>query len=136
MRYNGTIKEHYGFIYDKGDFKSSLTEWYNNLIDKTYGELDVQDVTRMLRQSILPDVAIQRAIELFEIDPFCGELVDGDILRIIVENWNTIKDENLIVIIRNVLKDLRVKTNEFDWMSSSCKDRYLSNIDIAEGLIK
>ena len=60
-----TLKEIYDLAYDSSVFRSSLIEWYDQLIDKAYTELDVIDVSKMIRQDILKDIAIKKAIELF-----------------------------------------------------------------------
>ncbi|MCZ9233573.1 contact-dependent growth inhibition system immunity protein [Escherichia albertii] len=69
--------------YDSFAFKSGLINWYNSLLDKTPDELDENDIAKMLRQNILPELAVQKAIEMIEINLMVGYLYDGELLLVL-----------------------------------------------------
>jgi len=77
------IKQVYELEYDESGFNSGLVEWYNSMIDKSIEELEVEDVARMIRQNILPKLAIDKAIEIFGNDPRAGELYEGEVLEVL-----------------------------------------------------
>ncbi|EJK3058355.1 hypothetical protein ABCU44_003253, partial [Escherichia albertii] len=53
------------------------------LLDKTPDELDENDIAKMLRQNILPALAVQKAIEMIEINLMVGYLYDGELLLVL-----------------------------------------------------
>ncbi|EFN7079480.1 TPA: hypothetical protein N7D89_003204, partial [Escherichia coli] len=69
--------------YDSFAFKSGLINWYNSLLDKTPDELDENDIAKMLRQNILPALAVQKAIEMIEINLMVGYLYNGELLLVL-----------------------------------------------------
>lgn len=84
-----SIKQIYNVDYDTSALQSGLIKWYNRLLDKTVDELDEVDVSKMIRQNILPELAIARAITILDNNPFTGEMHDGDILNalcVLIEN--------------------------------------------------
>ncbi|EHK8957209.1 hypothetical protein KCT18_004718, partial [Escherichia coli] len=46
-------------------------------------ELDENDIAKMLRQNILPALAVQKAIEMIEINLMVGYLYDGELLLVL-----------------------------------------------------
>lgn len=123
-----SLKNLYGLDYDKSNYKSSLIDWYNRLIDKSVDELSVADVSRMIRQNILREVAIDRAIELFLIDPFDGEMQDGDLLALLVScGVEVVKNKKTEPLITTILK-LSNEISDFDWADESSRMLYEENI--------
>ena len=78
-----TLKQIYHLQYDSFAFKSGLINWYNSLLDKTPDELDENDIAKMLRQNILPALAVQKAIEMIEINLMVGYLYNGELLLVL-----------------------------------------------------
>lgn len=71
------IKELYGCEYEcSKEELYPLQKWYNRLIDKSIQEITPEDAAKMLRQEIFPDLAMTKAIEFLQEDPFAGELQD------------------------------------------------------------
>lgn len=72
-----TLKEiyEYDLIEDDG-IDYTVDEWFNTIMAKTKDQLTVSDVSRMLRQKICSRVAIKRAIEFLNDDPFIGEMFE------------------------------------------------------------
>lgn len=72
---------------------SSLVKWYNNVIEKTYNELDIDDVLRMLRQNLFVDMAVKKSLVMLNNDIFIGEYYDGELLEHILKtDKNYLKD--------------------------------------------
>ena len=67
----------YDLIEDDG-IDYTVDEWFNTIMEKTKDQLNVSDVSRMLRQS--SKVAIKRAIEMLSDDPFIGEMFEGQLM--------------------------------------------------------
>ena len=76
-----TLREiyEYDLIEDDG-IDYTVDEWFNTIMEKTKDQLDVTDVSRMLRQRICSRVAIKRAIEMLNDDPFIGEMFEGQLM--------------------------------------------------------
>ncbi|RRM89222.1 hypothetical protein DU292_11095 [Escherichia coli] len=83
MKNKETLKQIYHLQYDSLAFKSGLINWYNSLLDKTPDELDENDIAKMLRQNILPALAVQKAIEMIEINLMVGYLYNGELLLVL-----------------------------------------------------
>ncbi|WP_137646597.1 contact-dependent growth inhibition system immunity protein [Escherichia albertii] len=83
MKNKETLKQIYHLQHDSFAFKSGLINWYNSLLDKTPDELDENDIAKMLRQNILPTLAVQKAIEMIEINLMVGYLYDGELLLVL-----------------------------------------------------
>ena len=122
-----SLKNLYGLDYDKSNYQSTLIDWYNRLIDKSADELSVADVSRMVRQNVLRDVAIDRAIELFLVEPFDGEMQDGDLLALLVScNAEIIKSKRMEPLIAMLLK-LENEISNFDWANDNSKILFEKN---------
>jgi len=128
-----TLKIEYNLPYDTSGFNSGLIHWYNQLIDKSYDELDVADVCKMIRQDILKDIAIQKAIVLFMNDPYAGEYDDGGLLGVL----NTLDIKQLSLPIQKalgeLLKELRQDYINFEWQNEKTEINYVKNIDLVLG---
>lgn len=61
--------------------EDSLVEWFNQLINKTEDEISLLDINRMVRQNILVEVSLKKAVQEMLKDPFVGELTYGDLLE-------------------------------------------------------
>lgn len=80
MKNKETLKKIYYLEYDSSAFRSGLINWYNSLLDKSPDDLDENDIAKMLRQDILPALAVQKAIEMIGINLMVGYLYDGELL--------------------------------------------------------
>ena len=131
---NRTIKQIYNLEYDDSEFNSGLIKWYNRLLDKTIIELDEIDVSKMIRQKILKDLAIGRAIEIFEENPVVGEMYEGDVLELLnllIENGEVTTEQLLkIVTIVNCLKN---KPLDYEWGDNEAKNLFMKNLDKISG---
>lgn len=82
-----SIKEVYNISFDLTDIPAEerypIHNWYNDLIDKNFNQLTLFDVTRMLIQKILIELAVAKAILFLKENPFCGQRYEGELLEIL-----------------------------------------------------
>ena len=128
------IKDIYNIRYDPASVseydrqRSPMPEWYEKVIYKTIEELTVFDIWRMFMQERFVDTAVKRAIVYLKEDPFCSEIIDGDIMKLVSEvDIELVKDfkEELLGIIANARK----LKDEYDWMTEDDEIRYTAAID-------
>ncbi|MCD7907631.1 MAG: hypothetical protein LUH04_08120 [Clostridium sp.] len=89
---------------------TSLIEWYNSLIEKTYEELSIYDVEKMFRQNILPDLAAKAAIRLFIANPLDGEFGQGAIVETILNHSLDVATHSELVEMRNTADEYAIKS--------------------------
>ncbi|MDE6674606.1 MAG: hypothetical protein K2K19_07325 [Acetatifactor sp.] len=118
------IKDLYGCEYAEQEWYP-LPKWYNQLIDKTTEEITPGDVARMLRQEVLPDLAMTKAIEFLRENPFAGELYEGEILTAIAGREASLLTpyaEELMVILRDALEKITVCEWSYDGEAEELKE--------------
>lgn len=121
-----SIKEEYGLKYYEDDFRTSLTTWYNKLLDKSYLELDIGDVIRMLRQNILPYMALNKAIDLFLENPYAGDIEEGEILSLLLNHENL--PNNRIGEIIEALERVKSGYLNYSWIEEDEKNLFIQNV--------
>jgi len=124
-----SLKKTYGLFYDRSGFSSGLVNWYNQLIDKSYNDLNVADVCKMIRQDILKDIATHKAIDLFLSNPYDGEYDDGGLLNVLVSL--DIRNSNAVIVgkLKTMLSDVRQKYTDFEWSDEETKIKYINNVE-------
>lgn len=75
-----TLGEIYGLQKDDREEASYSVRQWNIIIDKTIEELDVEDVSYMLRQRFLGEVSIVKAKSFLLENPFAGKAYEGELL--------------------------------------------------------
>ena len=130
-----SLKNLYGLDYDKSNYKSNLIDWYNRLIDKSVDELSVPDVSRMIRQDILREVAIDRAIELFLLQPFDGEMQDGDLLALLVSCGTEVVNSKRTELLITMISKLENEISDFDWANRDSKLLFEKNITALKNIL-
>ena len=121
------IREEYDLKeYVSSKFNSSLTEWYNQLINKTIDELEVEDVCKMIRQNIIIELATQKAIELFFDDPYDGFIYDGELLNALtLINFKQISEPKIKVEKLKIrVKELIEFFKDADWLIEHSIDEF------------
>jgi len=124
-----SLKKIYNLSYDVSGFNSGLVNWYNQLIDKSQDDLSVSDVCKMIRQDILKDVAVQKAIELFLDNPYDGEYDDGGLLKVLTSL--DIKSIPVATLdkLKATLGVVRHEYIDFDWFDEEAKFQYTKNVE-------
>lgn len=110
------------------DTQNSLDEWFNSIMNKEVEELTVADVCRMLRQRICSVVAIGKAIDFLDEDPFIGELYEGQLMLTL---YNA-KEKYLCKRyddIEPLLERSALMSKTHDWVSEYEKFDYLQTLE-------
>jgi hypothetical protein len=124
-----TLKEIYEYdLVPDEDHQYSLDEWFNSIMSKTVDELTIADICRMLRQKICSAVAIGKAIDMLNDDPFVGELYEGQLM---ITLYNA-KEKYLCKRyddIEPLLDKAALKSKTHDWVSEYEKFEYLRTLE-------
>lgn len=88
------------------------------MIIKCIDELTCEDIAHMLRQRVFLDIAVPCAWEKIINDPFCGEMYDGELIKLLTEVLsNHSQDQDMISY--NIFKQLIAqKIEEHEWYDS------------------
>ncbi|MBU2704067.1 hypothetical protein Ga0466249_005219 [Sporomusaceae bacterium BoRhaA] len=124
-----SIKDFFINYNDEFTPKYGLEVWFNSLLKKRIGELDVNDICTMLRQDILiEEIALDKAIEFIRQNPLAGNMFDGEILeminRIPLEKY--LSKEQLIRDLISILVDIKDNLIRLDWICEDDMKRYSS----------
>ncbi|MED9310250.1 MULTISPECIES: contact-dependent growth inhibition system immunity protein [Escherichia] len=135
MKDKKTIKQIYNLDLDDSEEKSGLIKWYNHLLGKTPDDLDEVDVSKMIRQKILPKLAIDKAIDILKDNPQIGEMYEGDVLNTL---YFLAKDEQLsqeqLEKLKNTVIGFEMKISDFEWMDVEEKNTFLKNMQAIKAL--
>ncbi len=74
---------------------SSLGQWFHALLDKNISDLTICDITRMIQQNILIQIAMPVALKLLVEVPFAGEMYDGHLVKVVLEAAR--RNENVLI---------------------------------------
>lgn len=118
-----TLKEIYDLPYDTGEFQSSLTIWYNRLLEKTYDDLDPLDVYRMLNQDILKEVATLKAVDMIIENPYAGYFYDGEFVVKLSTMAITVSSSSMRRLLKT-LQGIQYSYDRYDWSDEESKMRY------------
>ena len=124
-----TLKDIYEYdLIPDVDTQNTLDEWFNSIMNKEVEELTVADIGRMLRQRICSVIAIGRAIEMLEEDPFTGELYEGQLMM----NLCNAKEKYLCKRyddIEPLLDAAALKSKEHEWCSDGERIDYIHTVE-------
>ena len=124
-----TLREIYEYdLVPDDDLQSSLDEWFNCIMEKTVDELTIADICRMLRQKICSVVAIGKAIDMLEKDPFTGDLYEGQLMLTLYnakEKYLCRRYDD----IEPLLEKAAFSSKTHDWASEYEKFDYLHTIE-------
>lgn len=137
-----TIKDLFNLDYDNQPYP--LPMWYNQLLDKRTDEINLRDIFRMINNDILPELAIEKAIDAFIENPFDGEMMDGQLLELFVNKSTMFFDSKnsrlskMVNIIKSMDDDTAQSKEqwgyEYDYDEEGCK-KYLMLLDEAKKII-
>ena len=124
-----TLKELYNLEYDKkpGNELYSLPQWFNKVIDKTPEELSVDDIGIMIRQDVVFDLALDKAIELLADDPLSGYQYEGEILASLSrhESYTEAQKKKITTLISK----LETFADNHEFEVDEFKDDYLNDLN-------
>ena len=64
--------------------ESPLDQWFYKVVQKQVSQLDLLDISRMLRQEVFLDIAIPVTEQFLLKNPLCGEMYDGQLMELLV----------------------------------------------------
>ena len=131
-----TLKEQYGLSYDISRAGTSLTLWYDRLIDKTSDNLDILDICRMLRHDIVKELATPIAIEMLMKDPFDGFLYGGELLAMVVEHGVNLYSINNLSELSKRLRVAKTDPEIFELIGDIHRPKFLAHIDTFIAMIE
>ena len=106
----------------------NLEIWYNKLLEKTYSELTVADVLRMIRQEVFVEIALKKAIDILKNNPLVGEMYEGELLeKVLKEEIETIT-QKYNEDIKMILKKAKEKAENYEWITNDEKNDFLNLI--------
>lgn len=130
------IKDIYNISFDLADIskedRCSMHDWYNNLIDKTFNQLDLFDVTRMLIQKMFLELAALKAISFIKENPFCGQRYESELLELLCK-LDGCYLKKYTVELEEILRDALIKNKEYDWL---CEDERKEFSDLICSFLK
>ncbi|MCX4378487.1 MAG: contact-dependent growth inhibition system immunity protein [Lachnospiraceae bacterium] len=81
------IKDLYNISFNLDDISNEdrcqMHDWYNTLINKTYDQINLFDVTRMLIQKVFMELAVPKSIKFIDYNPFCGQRYEGELMELL-----------------------------------------------------
>jgi hypothetical protein len=83
---------------------------------KEENELDILDISRMLRQDVFPDIAIPIVWKILKENPFEGEIYEGQLLVLLIRNLSN-----------NPKKKNKEEYNEFMKLMEVKKHKYFKD---------
>lgn len=121
------IKEIYNLSFNIVDVpkedRCPMHDWYNALINKTYSQLDLFDVTRMLIQKMFLELAVSRSIIFIKDNPFCGQRYEGELMEILskldVDYLNVYKDN-----IQEILSKALIENETYEWLCEEEREEF------------
>ncbi len=126
------IKDIYNITFELGDIpeenKCGMNEWYYKMINKSYEQLDLFDVTRMIIQKIFLELAINKAKIFIEDNPFCGERYDGELLELLfkIDDMYLKKHSDFF---SKILKKAFEENKTYEWLCEEEREEFSNLIN-------
>jgi len=119
---NKKIKEIYFLNQNEMESEYTLDIWYNKLINKTVGEIELVDVTRMLSQNVLINLGIKKAMDILFDDPLAGEMYEGQLLELLYSiDLNKFEDLSQLKLL---LQKISAILPNLDWFDEEDQKEY------------
>ena len=136
MNTNKKIKELYNISFDLTDVpeneKYPMHDWYNDLINKTYNQINILDVTRMLIQKVFMELAVSKAIYFIEENSFCGQRYEGELLELLNKlDVNYLREYKLVL--NEILLKALDKNRIYEWL---CEDERIEFSELLKAFAK
>lgn len=121
------IKDIYNISFNTADIpredRCPMHDWYEALLNKTYDQLDLFDVTRMLIQKVFLELAISKSIKFIEENPFCGQRYEGELIELL-SKLDLIYFDNYKDSIQRILSKALIKNKTYEWMCEEEREEY------------
>jgi len=98
------LESHYG-----------LEIWHRSVLAKRPSELNLRDLSTMLRQDLYADIALPIAWESLLRSPFEGEMWDGQLLEIVVEYLTRHPIACRSIQGKEFIEKLGTRLEEYEW---------------------
>lgn len=126
------ISEIYGVSFNIEDISSkdkcSMHDWYGVLINKTYDQIDLFDVTRMIIQEMFLELAVPKAIEFMKDNPFCGQRYEGELIELLskmdLSYFDNYKDD-----MQKILCKASIENKTYEWLCEEERREFFELID-------
>lgn len=126
------IKDIYNVSFDILDIPSKdrcpMHDWYNSILNKTYNQLDLFDVSRMLIQKMFLELAISKSIEFIEDNPFCGQRYEGELIELLAR-LDLVDLENYKEVILLILAKALIENKKYDWLCEEEREEFCKLIN-------
>ena len=103
--------------------KWPMHDWYNNLINKSYNQLNLFDVTRMIIQKVFLELAVSKSLEYLKQNPFCGQRYEGELMELVYK-LDYVYLENYKDNLQKILSKALVKNKTYDWMCEEEREEF------------
>lgn len=121
------IKDIYNITFDLSDIpeenKCEMNEWYYKLINKSYEQLDLFDVTRMIIQKLFLELAINKAKIFIAENPFCGERYEGELLELLFEVDDMYLKKHR-AFLSKILKKAFEENKTYEWLCEEEREEF------------
>jgi hypothetical protein len=129
---NETISKILNVKSEEIEIKCELDKWYATLLNKTVEEINVNDISRMLRQDILMEVAVNKSVEILNENPLAGEVYDGQLLELLYSvDVNKYKED--IDEVKYLLIKIKSNISSFEWL---CDEDFKEYLQVLEKYLK
>ncbi|WP_459481106.1 contact-dependent growth inhibition system immunity protein [Clostridium saccharoperbutylacetonicum] len=114
------------------DIRCELDEWYVKLLNKRIDEITINDISRMLRQDVLIEVAVTKSIEILNENPLAGEMYEGQLLELLYSvDINKYKED--IDKVKDILIKIKSNISRFEW---TCDEDFKDYLEVLEKYLK
>ncbi|MCM1097619.1 MAG: contact-dependent growth inhibition system immunity protein [Ruminococcus flavefaciens] len=132
METGKVIKDIYDISFDPDDVSQEdrcpMREWHNKLINKTYFQLDIFDVTRMIIQKMYLELAVAKAVSFVKETPFCGLRYEGELLELLYK-VDVCYLEKYKEILKEILDNALRQNEVYEWL---CEEERVEFSDLVK----
>lgn len=113
-----------------------LEKWYINMIGKKISELNLRDISTMIRQDLYVDISLPIAWRILCKSPFEGEMWEGQLLELLVRYFAEHKTALDSIECNAFLENIDEKTEKYEWDSVEKKKKYKEYVERFSCLVK
>ena len=106
-----------------------LEVWHRSVLNKKISELNLRDISTMLRQDLYADIATPIAWSILLRSPFEGEMWDGQLLKLVVEYLSKHKTAIRDIEITEFLEKLGTRIEEHEWDNENGPSDYKQTVN-------